>query len=80
MQQPLSSTSKIAERATQWLAATRHSDVLLIVNTALSVTLGLSLIPVLGVMHALVCTVVVWLNGLVILLALLAWGERWLEL
>lgn len=74
--QSLFPTSRLARRATQWLSATQLSDVLLIANTALSTTLGLALAPFLGTLHTLICTSVVWLNGLVILFGLMAWHER----
>jgi len=74
--QSLFPTSRLARRAAHWLAATRLSDLLLIANTALSATLGLALAPFLGTLHTLICTGVVWLNGLVVLCALMTWHER----
>ncbi|MEM1093608.1 MAG: hypothetical protein AAGJ10_03315 [Bacteroidota bacterium] len=74
--QSLFPTSRITRRALQWLSATRLSDVLLIANTALSTALGLALAPFLGTLHTLICASVVWLNGLVIVFALMAWHER----
>ncbi|GAB5519951.1 MAG: hypothetical protein RhofKO_22020 [Rhodothermales bacterium] len=71
--------ARVAERVTQWYTTTRLSDLLLIANTALSLTAGLALAPFLGTVHTMVCTGVIWLNGLVILCGLMAWQERKIE-